>query len=131
MKRINIEARIKSNKLDELAGGFYQDANSQITKDLRKKNKAALLGIKREDGVYTIIGEEYTYYSTSSGVVGEISHEDFLKILKDNAFNLGKSGEFHFVNINGSDSIWVLNGPTMNAIWNTIILLHDNRVGRM
>ncbi len=127
MKQINIEARVKRNNFTKLAGESYCDKNSPIVQDLNKFNKKALLGIQRRDGVYTIIGEEFVYYLTSLGVKGEILHKDFLDILKRNAFSAGKSGNFEHLDINESDSIWILNGPTMNAMWNTILLLSDNR----
>lgn len=127
MKNINIKARIKRNQFDVLAGEFYQDENTQIIKELNLQGKKALLGIQREDKIYTVIGESSVYYSTNLGVEGEISHEEFLKFLQKNAINLGKKGIFEFVSINEQDVIWVLNGPTMNAMWNTILLLHNNK----
>src|SRR5690606_26961613 len=121
MKEINISARIRRNGLIELAGEFYCDPNSQIVKELNKKNKSALLGIQRDDGIYTVIGEESVYYLTNAGIEREISHPKLLEILKNSALKIGKKAEFEYVNINDQDSIWVLNGPTMNALWNTIL----------
>ena len=126
MKNVNIKARIRRNKFDELAGEYYQDENSEIVKYLNNRNKKALLGIKRPDGVYTIIGETSVYYVTELGKEGEISHSDFLKILRENAMAKGKKGQFDFVQVNQQDYVWLLNGGAMNAMWNTIMLLDNN-----
>ena len=125
MKKVNIKARIKRNRLDELAGEYYQDENSEIVKCLNSRNKNALVGIKRPDGIYTVIGEEYVYYLIESGVDGEIAHGDILKILKENAWAKGKTGQFEFVQINQQDYVWFLNGGVMNTMWNLIILLNN------
>jgi hypothetical protein len=127
MKNINIKARIKRNKLDELAGKSYKDEESEIIKHLNSVNKRALLGIQREDGIYTFIGEDCIYYLTALGVEGEISHGKFLDILKENALKRGKTGEFEFININEENAVWVMNAYTMNAMWNTIMLLYRGR----
>jgi hypothetical protein len=123
MKKININARIRRNKLDLLAGESYRDENSEIVKYLNRVNKKALLGIQRTDGIYTIIGEEYTYYSTDLGVEDSIKHVHFLAILSTNAMRIGKAGNFEFIKVNERDSIWLKNAETMNALWNTILLL--------
>jgi hypothetical protein len=124
MGKVNLNARIRRNKFDELAGEYYQDENSEIVKYLNSKNLKALLGIKRPDGIYTIIGEECVYYLTESGVEGEISHKDVLTILRENAMAKGKSGHFDFVLVNQQDYVWFLNIETMNAMWNLIMLLN-------
>ena len=125
MTKVNLKARIRRNKFDELAGEYYQDKNSEIDKYLNGKNKKALLGIKRDDGIYTIIGEESIYYLTEAGVEGEISHKDLLEILRENAVANGKKGQFDFVQVNQQDSIWFENGGVMNTMWNLIILLNN------
>lgn len=127
MEKVNISARIKRNKLDELAGIYYKEDNSIIVEYLNSKNKKALLGIQREDGIYTIVGEEFIYYSTDSGDEGEISHGEFLEILKNNALDIGKKRTFQFVKVNEKDAVWILDGPTMNAMWNTILLFYNNK----
>lgn len=124
MKNLGIvKARIKRNKLDELAGFCYRDEHSDIVKYLKDMQKKALLGIQKADGVYTIIGEESVYYSTPLGIEGEISHKDFLAILTKNAMSLGKMAQFEFVEMKNKDLVWVSDVQTMNAMWNTIILL--------
>lgn len=125
MVKVNIKARIRRNKLDVLADNYYRDENSELVKHLNSINKKALVGIQREDGVYTIIGEEYIYYSTVLGVESEISNKDLLVILRKNAMNLGKTGNFEFININERDAVWFKNIETMNAMWNTILLLNN------
>ncbi len=122
MKENIIEARIKRNGLVGLAGDHYRDVSSQIIKDLKSCGKSPIIGIQRNDNVYTIIGEKYVYYLTETGAEGQISHEGLLEILRKNALKLGKTGNFQFVKINEYDSIWVLNVETMNAMWNTILL---------
>jgi hypothetical protein len=121
----NIEARIKRNKFVELAGIFYRDGNSQIVKTLNDRSKKALLGIQNESGVYTIIGEKFVYYKTESGVEGEILNSTFLEILKKNAWLVGKTDKFEVLRINEKDSVWILNGALMSAMWNTVLLLSD------
>lgn len=122
-KVVNIKARIRRNKLDKLAGNCYRDENSAIVKYLIEDSKKAILGIQREDGIYTILGENSIYYMASSGAEGEVSHSYFLEILSQNALSQGKAGDFAFVMVNSNDSVWLKDAGTMNAIWNTILLL--------
>jgi hypothetical protein len=126
MKKINLEARIRRNKFDELAGAYYRDESSEIVKHLKNLSKNALLGIQRDDETYTIIGEEYIYYSTTLGGMSEIIHKNFLDILQENALSQGKAVQFEFVCVNETDCIWLMNVQTMNAIWNVVMLLHNN-----
>ncbi len=119
MKNINLRARIKRNKLDILTGKHFRDENSEIIKDFNSKNRKALVGIQREDGIYTIIGDENIYYLTISGKEGEISIADLLRILRKITFEQGKDENYKFVKINDNDSIWILNNETLNALWNT------------
>lgn len=120
-----IEARIKRNQFKELAGEYYRDNNSEIVQKLNNNGKSAYVGIERDGKTYTIIGEKSVYYLTETGVDGEILISDFLKILKENAWTIGKAGNFEFIKINDQDSIWVSNGEIMNAMWNTLLLLDD------
>lgn len=123
MEKLNIKARIKRNNLDKLTDKYYQDEDSDFIKYLNSINKKALVGILRDDGLYTVIGCECIYYSTITGVNAEIPHSLFLEILKDNALNQGKNGQFEFIHINEQDSIWLMNAQTMNAIWNTVLFV--------
>jgi hypothetical protein len=127
MKFSIVEARAKRNKFDELAGKFYRDNNSQIVEELNKANKRAYFGIQDDSGKYTIIGEKFVYFATEFGIEGEVSNADFLGVLQKNAMDLGKGGEFEFVNINERESVWVLDGKTMCAMWNIIMLLCEAR----
>jgi hypothetical protein len=127
MRKINIKAKIRRNKFDEFAGKYYRDENSEIVKYLAGLGKKALLGIQKEDGIYTIVGESSIYYLTSTGVEGEISQKDFLKLLHQNAWALGKKGDFEFLKVNEQDQVWLKDASTMSAMWNTILLLDANQ----
>jgi hypothetical protein len=89
-------------------------------------DKKALVGIKRPDGIYTVIGEEFVYYLTASGKEGQIANNDLLIILRENALAKGKRGHFEFLQVNEQDAVWFLDMKVMNAMWNLILLL--NRV---
>lgn len=65
----------------------------------------------------------HVYYATHAGAAGEIAIADFLSILRENAFRLGKTATFEFVEINETDCIWVMNSEVMSALWNTLLLL--------
>jgi hypothetical protein len=105
MKKVKLKARIRRNMLDKLSGNYYLDEDSGLVKRLNSLKKSALVGIQREDGVYTVIGEERVYYSTLSGVEGEIAIDDFLAILQKNALSLGKTAPYEFVEINEREVI--------------------------
>lgn len=126
MKNINIKARIKRNMLDQLSGKHYRDESSDIVRDLNSNKKDALVGIQREDGIYTIIGVEKIYYRTPTGVDGEIFISDFLKILNEITLRFGKTVEYEYMKINEFESIWVMNSQTLNALWNTMLLVYNN-----
>jgi hypothetical protein len=109
--------------LDKLSDNYYVAEHSSIITQLNAVNKPALVGIQREDGIYTIIGPENVYYSTPSGTEGEIVIGDLLNVLRENAWRLGKTAKYEFVALNGTDVIWVMNPHVMNALWNTLLLL--------
>lgn len=125
MKETIIKARIKRNLFMELAGSDFRDGDADIIKYLNSVNKQSIIGIQRKDGIYTVIGERCIYYLTPLGVEGEISFEAFLDILRQNGLSLGKGGKFEFVNVNERDAVWLKDGPTMSAMWNTLLLLHQ------
>lgn len=126
MKEINIKSRIKRNRLDILAGKSFRDETSEIIQHLNKSDANALVGIQREeDGIYTIIGAEKIYYMTPLMTKGDIPISEFLSILTKNAMKLGKTSAYEFVKISEKSSVWVMNLETMNALWNTILLLHS------
>ncbi|WKN43942.1 hypothetical protein [Tunicatimonas pelagia] len=123
MKIDVLRARVRRNKLEKLAGESYRDEKSQLIKSLHNEDKKALLGIQKGDGIYTVLGEECVYYSSNSGIERKISYGRFTEILRSNALKTGKTTEFEFLNITEQDCIWILNTRTMNAIWNTVLLL--------
>ncbi|GAA3940948.1 hypothetical protein GO495_09500 [Chitinophaga oryziterrae] len=125
MAEVNIKARIEQNGFDIYAEDAFRDENAEIIKYLNSIGKKALVGIQREDGIYTIVGEEYVYYLTLSGTTGEMSLDAFRKILKADAMSLGKKGDFQFLKINEQDTVWLKSVETMNAMWNTIMYLDD------
>ncbi|TJZ53597.1 hypothetical protein FAZ15_16310 [Sphingobacterium olei] len=125
MKSVNIKARIKRNLLAKLSGKYYRDEGSDIIQYLNKNNVKALVGIQQDDGIYTIIGTEKIYYLTPSMTKGEIVIGDFLTILNQVAFTFGKSEKYEFIKINEHDYVWVMNLETMNALWNTMLLLYN------
>lgn len=123
MKRINLKARIKRNMLDTLSGENYRDENSNIIQYLNNFGADILVGIEREDGVYTLIGTDTIYYMTSLMVQEKISIKDFLYILQETAMTNGKMATYEFIKINKNASVWVMNAQVMNALWNTMLIL--------
>jgi len=123
--KINIlKARIKRNNLEDYAGHYFRDETSQIVDTLNHNGKEALVGIERGDGVYTIIGKNYVYYSTGSGTNGEIPLDVFSNILSANGINKGKGSEFEYVKINEKNEfVWLYNKSTMESMWNIILWL--------
>ena len=119
-----IEARIKRNKLKEIAGEYYRDSGSQLINNLKNTGKIVFVGIQREDGIYTVIGRNSVFYSTSAGEF-EIPNKEFINLLTSNALRMGKDSDFEFVKTNSNALIWVFNGSTMNAIWNTVMLMNS------
>ncbi|MDM3871863.1 hypothetical protein QSV34_10925 [Porticoccus sp. W117] len=120
-----IEARVKRNNLPVLAGDNYRDNLSNLVTNLAKSGKNVYLGIESDDGIYTLLGSDKVYFTAASGLESEVSNSDFLKILQRNAMNIGKSGDFQYVTIESGESVWVKDGPTMCALWNTLLLLDD------
>jgi len=125
--KINIlKSRIKRNNLQEYAGQYFRDDSSSIITTLNKDGKQALVGIEREDGVYTIIGRKFVYYSTEHGFKGEIPIKKFSNILNFNAINKGKKGNLGYVEINEKkDIVWLYNRATMESLWNLIIWIEN------
>jgi len=124
MKKGILQARIRRNGLAKLAGPYYLDEDASLVNQLNSLQKGALVGIQREDGVYTVLSEEKIYYLTPSGEEGEIAIGDFLVVLQKNALSLGKTAPYEFVQLSGGEMIWVMNAQVMNALWNTLLLLH-------
>ena len=121
---MNLEIRLKKNKLVDLAGSSFVDQDSDLIKSLRREGKNALLGIKRSDGIYTVLGENSIYYKSISHNEGEIDYNKALNIFQENALRVGKRGDFNIIKLDDTNSIWVSNGPTMSALWNTILYIY-------
>ncbi|MEJ2044512.1 MAG: hypothetical protein P8X74_05280 [Reinekea sp.] len=129
MKFSVIEARAKRSQFDELAGDCYRDNSSQIIKDLNRQNKKSYFGIQNSKGMYTVIGEKSVYFSVEPGLESEILNSELLRVFQRNAMQVGKGGEFEFVNIAENESVWVLNGKVMCAMWNILMLLCEANGG--
>lgn len=121
--KINIlKSKIKRSNLKQYAGNYFRDDSSQIVCFLNNEGKSALFGIQRQDGLYTIIGEKSVYYSTVSGNIGEVSLDEFSKMLHHNALEKGKGGKFEFLQVDDQESfVWLNNKETMTALWNIIL----------
>ncbi|PSL30042.1 metallophosphoesterase [Chitinophaga ginsengisoli] len=127
---VNYKARIKRKRLDEYAGEAFRDENAAIVKHLNNAGKKALFGIQQADGMYTIVGEDTVYYLSPSGKFGEIPLGDFLKLLKDHAYRLGRTGVFDFLPIDDSEQVWLKDARTMSVMWGIMSLLDDFNNGK-
>ena len=130
MELEHLKNRIEQNKLEEYGGKHFVDESSEIINDLKKDGKKALIGIKRKDGVFTIIGEDYIHYNSTAGVEGEISLNIFSNIIHENGLKKGKLfARYKYVKIANGEKIWLKNKSTMNALWNTVLWLEkENRI---
>ena len=54
---------------------------------------------------------------------GDMPIGEFLSVLTKNAMTLGKTSTYEFVKISENNTVWVMNAETMNALWNTMLLL--------
>jgi len=118
-----LEARIKRTNIKAITGSLYRDQKSEIVMSLNDNYKDALLGIENnENGFYTILGREKTYFYSYSGKSGEILNTELIDVLSKNGMRLGKSGDFEFIEIN-STLLWMHNGETMCALWNLLIFI--------
>ncbi|WP_298900677.1 hypothetical protein [uncultured Psychroserpens sp.] len=119
-----LKKRIKINNLEKHAGSYFVDESSKIINILKDEGKKVLLGIQKNDNVYTILGEEYVFYSTLNGNKGKFTLSEFSDILHDNALEKGKIfARYKCVKINGNEKIWLKNKSTMKSLWNTILWL--------
>lgn len=103
---------------------------------MNAQGKKALLGIQNIKGVYTIIGEHFVYYLTSSGKNGEISLKEFTDELHENGCRIGKGYlklKFLFKNIilSNNDKVWLHNANTMFSLWSTILWLEKEERRRV
>jgi hypothetical protein len=120
-----INARIKRNGLIEFAGLFFRSNESDIVRNLNSTGKKAILGIQNNTNQYTIIGENYVYFSTNEGEKCEIKIDLLLEILQKNARSKGKKGDFYNIIVDNKFDLWLNNANTMNAIWNTLLFIND------
>lgn len=128
MKLSVLKAKVNRNYLIKYAGKYYVDETSEIIKQLNAQGKSALLGIQNKKGVYTIIGEQFVYYLTSSGKSGEIRLKEFTNELHHNGCRIGTGYlkfKFMYKNIvlSNNDKVWLHNSNTMFSLWNTILWL--------
>lgn len=128
MKLSILKAKVKRNKLIKHARKFYVDETSDNIKQLNLQGERALLGIKNNKGVYTIIGEQCVHYFTSSGKSGKILLKDLSEELFENGCRIG-AGYLRFkflykkIVLSNSDKVWLHNSNTMFSLWNTILWL--------
>ncbi len=128
MKTSILKARIKRNNLEGYAKNCFIDEKSQLIKSLINEDKKALIGIKKNDQTYTILGKEFVYYSTISGKKGQISLNVFSNLLHKEVMNKGKLlARYKYLKIDNNEKIWLKNKSTMQALWNTILYLIDNQ----
>jgi hypothetical protein len=128
-----LKVKVERNNLIKYSNKYYIDETSDIIKELNLQGKSALLGIQNKKGVYTIIGEQFIYYLTSSGKRGEISLKEFSDELHENGCLIGKGFlnyklKFMYKNIvlSNNDKVWLYNSNTMFSLWNTILWLQKN-----
>ncbi|WP_299902696.1 hypothetical protein [uncultured Aquimarina sp.] len=123
MKTNILKARIKRNNLEKHAGSNFVDESSKIIDNLRNEGKKVLLGIQKNDNLYTILGEEHVFYSSLKGNKGKISLSEFSEILHNNAMRKEKVfASYKYITID-NDRIWLKNKSTMKSLWNTILWL--------
>lgn len=122
MKPSIIEARVVRSGLPVVAGKSFRDAESKIIEKLNLDGKSVFIGIENNFGMYTAVGENSVFYSTESGEELEVSNSDFRESLRKYSFAFGKTGVFDFIPIDKDKKIWVKDGPTMNALWNIVLM---------
>ena len=124
MKSNIFKARVKRSSLAEYAGKHYRDESSTIINSLNNKGKDALVGIQKEDGIYTIIGKSSVFFSSTDGISEEIPINLFSEKLHLNALKTGKRANFEFLAFDDKE-IWLFNKSTMEAMWNIILFLEE------
>ncbi|WP_108809115.1 hypothetical protein [Aquimarina spinulae] len=123
MKSNYLKERIKRNNLEKHAGNHFVDESSKIISSLRNEGKKVLLGIQKNDNLYTVLGEEHVFYSSLNGNKGKVALSEFSDILHDNALKKGKIfASYKYITID-NDRVWLKNKSTMKSLWNTILWL--------
>lgn len=125
--KINIlKARIKRNNLKRYAKKYFIDETSETIRLLNSEEKKALVGIKKDDSLYTVLGEEFVYYSSLSGKKGKIKLNVFSNNLHEETLRKGKIfARYKYIKIENGEKVWLNNKLTMQALWNTILYLID------
>jgi len=128
MKLKELKDKAEEYYLIKYAGKYYVDETSEIIKELNREGKNVILGIRNKKKNYTIIGMQFVYYLTSSGVRGKILLKEFTDQLHENASRIGAGylkRKFLFKNIvlSNGDKVWLHNSKTMFALWSTILWL--------
>lgn len=129
-----LNAKIRRNNFVGFAEEYFINGDSETVKMLNSSGESALIGIEnKKKGVYTIIGEQFIYYSTSIGKEGKAALRDFIEDLQRNQSIVGTGYfkiRFAYKNIilNNGDKVWLHNSNTMYSLWNTILWL-DGRLG--
>lgn len=118
-----ILARAKRNRLYELAGDSYRGPDSELVVLLNRMDFGAILGIQSFEGSYTIITKGGLLTQNKNGDKVKISFAEALPFLKKNAMQVGKGGDFEFVEFGENGLIWMKDGATMCAIWNISMLV--------
>lgn len=137
MNKIELKNRTKKYSLIENAGKYYVDETSEIVKKLNSEGKNVLVGIQnKKKGVYTILGERFVYYLTSSGKTGQVLNGKFSDELHENGCRIGK-GYLKFkllyknIVLSNKDKVWLYNAKTMFSLWSTIIWLEEEERKRV
>ncbi len=123
MKLNILKARIKRNMLIESAGVHFRDEKSPIVTALNEEGKKALVGIQKANEIYTILGEQFVYFSTDADTNGQMPIEIFSHELHLNGLIKGKGGKFEFIKTSNQKVIWLQDTDTMFALWNTVLWL--------
>lgn len=119
-------ARVKRQKINVHAGRYFKDDSSELINSLKNEGKKALIGIGRDDGVYTVLGEEYVYYCTTSGKKYEMLLQEFSDAISHNAIMKRKWRRFKYMKVNG-EKVWLHNRLTMYGLMNVMNWLVDEK----
>ena len=118
-----IKKRASKYNFVEIVGEFYRDNNSKLIKKLNEENKNAFFGIENSEGIYTVVGEEYLYFSTSLDTHKSISNSKFLKITREKLQESGKESKYEFIKVDKDNTIWILNTEMLFALSSLLLFL--------
>ena len=117
MKIDQIQLRAKRCGFLELVGSQYRDLSSKLIKSLNNGDSDAILGMESTKGPYTVIGPENLYVRNKDLVERVIDIDDAISVFRENAWKIGKGGDFEYIEFDGNGLVWTQDGPTMCAIW--------------